>query len=72
LVININKTNNHISPQIIEHITNTTIYDAGNTGPGLGQANKYGRVKPVNGISTIHQNKNTRVRGKVLRVSITG
>jgi hypothetical protein len=51
---NINKTNNHISPQIIEHITNTTIYDAGNTGPGLGQANKYGRVKPVNGISTIH------------------
>jgi hypothetical protein len=25
-------------------------YDIGNLGPGLAQAQKYGRVKPVNGI----------------------
>jgi len=25
-------------------------YDVGNPGPGLGQAHKCGRVKPVNGI----------------------
>jgi hypothetical protein len=30
----------------------TTTYDVGNTGPGLGQANKGGGVKPVNGIPT--------------------
>ena len=29
---------------------NTTTYDVGNPGPGLGQAHKCGRVKPVNGI----------------------
>ena len=27
-------------------------YDIGNPGPGLGQAHKCGRVKPVNGIPT--------------------
>jgi len=30
----------------------TTIYDAGNAGPGLGQAQKCGGVKTVNGIPT--------------------
>jgi len=28
-------------------------YDIGNPGPALGQAQKYDRVKPVNGISTL-------------------
>jgi hypothetical protein len=27
--------------------------DVGNPGPGLGQAQQYGRVKPVDGISTL-------------------
>ena len=31
----------------------TTTYDIGNAGPGLGQAQKYGGVKPVNGIPTL-------------------
>jgi len=34
---NINKTNNHLSPQIIEQLKTTT-YDVGNAGRGLGQA----------------------------------
>ena len=44
---NINKTINHLSPQIIEYKkkTNTT-YDVSNPGPGLGQVQKGGRVKP--------------------------
>jgi len=29
------------------------IYDVGNTGPGLGQAQKCGVVKPVNWIQTL-------------------
>jgi hypothetical protein len=41
---NINKTNNHLSPQIIEH-NKTTSYDVVNPVPGLGQA--HGVVKPV-------------------------
>jgi hypothetical protein len=31
----------------------TTTYDVGNPGPGLGQAQKCGRVKPVNEIPTL-------------------
>jgi hypothetical protein len=42
---NINKTNNHLSPQLIEQ-KNTMIYDIGNPGPGLGQAQICGVVKP--------------------------
>jgi hypothetical protein len=38
----INKTNNHISP--IEHKIKTMIYDVGNPGLGLLQAQKFGRV----------------------------
>ena len=30
-------------------------YDVGNTSPGLGQAQKWGMVKPVNGIPTAIQ-----------------
>ena len=48
--ININKTNNHVSPQLIDH-KKTTAYDIGNTVLGLGQAHKCGIVIPVNGIS---------------------
>ena len=29
-------------------------YGVGNKGPGLGQEQKWGRVKPVNGIPTLH------------------
>ena len=31
----------------------STTYDAGNPGPGLGQAHKCGGIKPVNGISIL-------------------
>jgi len=35
--------------------TKKTITNAdGNPGPGLGQARKYGGVKPLNGIPTVH------------------
>ena len=37
---NINKTNNHLSLQIIEHKKKTMTCDAGNPGPGLSQAQK--------------------------------
>jgi hypothetical protein len=45
---NINKTNNHLSPSLTEHIK-TMPYDIGNPCPGLGQTQKCGGVKPVNG-----------------------
>jgi hypothetical protein len=35
-----------------EHKTKITIYNVGNLGPGLGQAQKCGRVKPGNRIPT--------------------
>jgi len=45
---------NKQSPLIlIEHKKYNVIYVVGNTGPGLGQAQKYGSVKPVNGISNL-------------------
>jgi hypothetical protein len=48
---NIKKTkNNYLSPQLIEHEKMTTIYEIENLGSGLRQAQKYGRIKPVNGI----------------------
>ena len=46
---NINKTNNHLS-QITKK---TTTCEVGNPGPGLGQAQKSGMVKLVNGIPHI-------------------
>jgi hypothetical protein len=45
---NINKTNNHLSPQITEH-KKTTRYDNRNVCPGLGQTNIW-RLKPLNWI----------------------
>jgi hypothetical protein len=51
---NINKTNNHllILTELAEQ-KNTTTYEIGNTGPGLGRAQKCGGVKQVNGIPTL-------------------
>jgi len=46
---NINKMNNHLSPQLIEHKKNQW-HDFGNPGAGLEQAHSCGRVKPINGI----------------------
>jgi len=47
----LNKKNNHLSPQIIEHKKKPTTYDVGNPGPGLGWALKmFGGVKPVDEI----------------------
>ena len=48
---NINKTNNDISPKIIEHRRPT--YEVGNTGPLLGQGQTYGGFKLVNGIKIL-------------------
>ena len=53
---NINKMNNHFSPQIIEN-KNSTIYDR-NPGSGLGQAQKcdmyfYGQAKLTNELSSL-------------------
>ena len=45
---NINKMNNHISPQLIKHKQKTMIYDIGNPGPGLRQAQKCSRVQLIN------------------------
>ena len=41
---NINKMNNHLLLSLTEH-KKTTTYDTGNSGPGLGQAEKGGGVK---------------------------
>jgi hypothetical protein len=49
---NINKTNNQLSRQFIEH-KKTITYDVGNPAPGFGQAQRGGRVKPVNGTQCI-------------------
>jgi hypothetical protein len=46
MVTNINKTNSHLSSQLIE----STAYGIENPGHGLGQAQKCVGVKPVNGI----------------------
>jgi hypothetical protein len=50
--LNVNKTNNHLSPQIIEQKIKTMTYDNGNSGLGLRQAQTYGMVKPLNGFPT--------------------
>ena len=55
---NINKTNNHLSSKLNSLNTKkTTTYDFQNPGPGLGQAQKHGRVKPVNGMYACILNK---------------
>jgi hypothetical protein len=45
------KMNNRLSPQLL-NIKKTTTYDVGNPGPCLGQTQKCGGVKPVNGLPT--------------------
>ena len=51
-----NSTNIKKKQTITSHLNSLNIkkktmtYDVGNPGPGLGQAQKCGRVKPVNGI----------------------
>jgi hypothetical protein len=49
--------NNHLSLQLIGTFKNTMTYDIRNPGPGLGEAQTYGRVKLLNGISTLLLNK---------------
>ena len=50
-----NKTNNHLSPKIIEHEKDddTPVYNVGNPDSSLGPSHKYGGVKPINGISNL-------------------
>ena len=48
--ININNPNNRLKSQ---NTKITTTYDAGNPGPGLGQAQKYGRIQLVIWIPTL-------------------
>ena len=50
--ININKMNNYLLPQLIEHKKKTMIYYIGNSRTGLGQTQNCGRVKPVIWIPT--------------------
>ena len=46
---NFNKSNNHLSLQLIElNKKTTTIYNIGNSGSDVGKAQKYGSVKPGN------------------------
>ena len=59
---NINKTNDHLSSQLIEH-RKTTIFDVGNPGTGLGQVQKGGADKPVNaiGLNVVFVSESKRV-----------
>jgi hypothetical protein len=47
------KQNNHFSPQLIGHRKKTMIHEVGNPGSDLGQAQKYGKVKLIYGVSTL-------------------
>ena len=49
---NINKANNHLSPQIIEYEKGHDIY-VRNPDPDLGQAHTCGRIKLLNGMPTL-------------------
>ena len=50
---NINKINNHLSPQLIKHKKKPTTYDVENPGHHLGRAQRGSDVKSVNGILTL-------------------
>jgi len=50
---NINKTNNHLSPQAIKYGEKNMTNDDENPGPGLGKARKCGSVKQVNAIPIV-------------------
>jgi hypothetical protein len=52
---------NHLSPEFTNYLSpeftdnkKTTIYEARNPGPGLGQGEKCGRAKPAKGVTTYH------------------
>ena len=49
----INKTNNHLSPQIIGHLKDIT-HRVGNPGPGVGNAHKCDGVNQANEIQTLY------------------
>jgi len=51
---NINKTNNHLSPQLIENIKKDQDIWHWKSSSGLGQAQKCGRVYLVNGSQPSH------------------
>jgi hypothetical protein len=50
---NINKTNIHLSHQLIKQTKPRHTYHDGNPSTDVGQAQKCGRVKPVNGIPNL-------------------
>ena len=54
LEIKDNKTNNHLSHQLIKHKKNTMTYDVGNPGPGLRESQKYGGLKWAVGSQTYY------------------
>ena len=43
----VNKSNNHLSPEIIEHQKKTMIYNIRNLGPVLGPTQNCGEAKPL-------------------------
>jgi hypothetical protein len=53
MVTNINKTNNYLSSQLIEHKKNKKIYGVGNLSLAWDRHKKCGGVKQVNGILTL-------------------
>ena len=66
---NINKTNNHLSYQIIQY-KQTIAYYVGDSGHDLGQAEKSGGVKPVNGIFNIFYELKYSARSNVRGVCL--
>ena len=54
-MVNINKANNNLWPQI-KKIKTTNTCGVGNTGPSLGQERQCVGVKPVNGTPNYHNN----------------
>ena len=59
--MNINKTNNHLSAEIIEH-KKTTTHGVNHPDSGLGQAHKCGGVKSINGDPNSEWQTNINVR----------
>jgi hypothetical protein len=51
---NISRTNNNLSPQIIERKQRTRMYTDEHPGPGLRQAQTRGGIKQVNDIPNLH------------------
>jgi hypothetical protein len=63
----INSTKLSTKRTIISHLTQKNMTcDVGNPGPGLGQAQKCGGVKPVNGISCLLHLRQTSIMPNVL------